>query len=127
MEAREALEKLKLALSVCEKVRATFASFRTKVKEEMPDKPWDFDTDLIFARFSLYEERLRMLNLVFQTADDFAKLEKVELSSDKVGNKGTISLDLLLGCVVSWSSSLWCSFIQHTHHVPAVAADQETL
>jgi len=87
LEPREALDKLKLSLSVCEKVKTHFAAVRVKVKEEQPDKPWDFDTDLIFARFNLYEDRLKMLNAIFQTADDLFKLEKVELSSDKLSQQ----------------------------------------
>ena len=83
LEPREALEKVKQALLVCEKVRTTFSNLRAQVNKES-GKPWEFETDLVFARFNLYEERLKMLLEIFQTADDFAKLEKVELSVEKV-------------------------------------------
>lgn len=104
LEPREALDKLKLSLSVCEKVKAHFAVVRAKVKEQQPEKPWDFDTDLIFARFQLYEDRLKMLNAIFQTADDLFKLEKVELSSDKV----TIDVFVVL-CISAVFLCLGCA------------------
>ncbi len=75
--------KVKVALTVCEKVRKIFGDFRAQVNSA-GGKPWEFETDLVLARFNQYEQRLVMLNNIFQAADDFAKLEKVEISSEKL-------------------------------------------
>ena len=75
---------MKTALAVCEKVRSIFSSLRDQVNQAEGGKPWEFETDLVFARFNQYQQRLNMLLVIFQTADDFAKLEKVELSTEKV-------------------------------------------
>lgn len=71
---------------MCTKVRSLFAATRAEVNAVEGGRPWEFETDLVFARFSMYEARLGMLHVIFQTADDFSKLEKVELSVEKVSN-----------------------------------------
>lgn len=50
-----------------------------KINETYPNIVWSFKTSVIFERLDLYMNRLRNIRDMFDTANDFLKLEKLEI------------------------------------------------
>lgn len=50
-----------------------------KIDETYPNTVWTFKTSVIFERLDLYVNRLKNIRDMFDTANDFLKLEKLEI------------------------------------------------
>ncbi|XP_043279274.1 dynein beta chain, ciliary-like [Venturia canescens] len=76
--------RLDQTLSTGENFRETFESFRDKVGTyfKAPTEPilWTFHQKLVFSRLIKFEERLKEIQQLFEIAEDYLKLEKVEIS-----------------------------------------------
>eukprot|EP00049_Salpingoeca_infusionum_P001275 m.46981 g.46981 ORF g.46981 m.46981 type:complete len:4526 (+) comp10948_c0_seq2:170-13747(+) len=89
-EVQEGIVKPRDALKIIEWVKESYASTRDSINQAAENgdcAPWEFETSLVFARLDTYEARVRMILTVFESALDFFKLEKVEVSGDKLNNQ----------------------------------------
>ncbi len=82
----EALDKVLMTLKIFGKYRAAFREFKAKlpdyfsnVDQQKKPKTWDFQEHLVFKRFDAFVERLNIIKEFFKTAQQFLKLEKVEI------------------------------------------------
>jgi dynein heavy chain len=86
-EPEEGIEKPLTALKVIAAAEAEFDATRQAIfvdSQEGKCNPWAFERQLVFARLDSYKGRIQKLHEVFQTFADFIKLEKVEVSGEKV-------------------------------------------
>eukprot|EP00095_Tigriopus_kingsejongensis_P007513 maker-scaffold103_size370364-snap-gene-1.20 protein:Tk07513 transcript:maker-scaffold103_size370364-snap-gene-1.20-mRNA-1 annotation:"dynein beta ciliary-like" len=83
VEVEEALDKVLITLKIFNKFRAAFREFKGKLseyfKESNKPKTWDFQEHLVFSRFDSFVDRLNIIKEFFKTAQQFLKLEKVEI------------------------------------------------
>ena len=83
VEVEEALDKVILTLKNFGAFRDAFCEFKGKLptyfKEDKKPKTWDFQEHLIFKRFDSFVDRLMIIKEFFRTAQQFLKLEKVEM------------------------------------------------
>lgn len=54
-----------------------------KIKSNQPLLKWSFDSDTVFERLNLYLKRLHDVNEIIVAANDFLKLEKIEIGGIK--------------------------------------------
>lgn len=52
-------------------------------KAETNPIPWSFQTKTIFKRLNLYIQRLNDIRDIFQTANEFSKLDRMEMGGIK--------------------------------------------
>lgn len=83
VEVEEALDKVLVTLKVFSKYRSAFREFKGKLPsyfhEDKKPKTWDFQEHLVFKRFDSFVDRLNIIKEFFKTAQQFLKLEKVEI------------------------------------------------
>ncbi len=83
VEVEEALDKVILTLKVFNSFRSAFREFKAKLpgyfKGDKKPKTWEFQEHLIFKRFDSFVDRLNIVREFFRTAQQFLKLEKVEM------------------------------------------------
>ena len=84
IDSTEAVQRLTLALRVCEEFKSTFYEFRAKSAIECPDNPWQIQVNALFSRLDAFLERCYNLLNLCQTITQFLKLERVDIG----GNKG---------------------------------------
>lgn len=89
-EPDESLAVLGKVISVLEKHRAHFKEYRDKLSSfVLPEKDpimWTFRQKDIFERFDLFMDRLYVIRDIFETANEFYKVEKLELGGLKGRN-----------------------------------------
>ena len=72
-----------VTLKIFNHFRSAFREFKQKLplyfKGETKPKTWEFQEHLIFKRYDSFVERLTIIREFFQTAEQFLKLEKVEI------------------------------------------------
>ena len=83
VEVEEALDKVLVTLKIFNSFRSAFREFKAKlhtyfVGDKKP-KLWEFQEQLIFKRFDSFVDRLDIVKEFFRTAQQFLKLEKVEI------------------------------------------------
>ena len=83
VEVEEALDKVLVTLKIFNSFRSAFREFKGKlhtyfVGDKKP-KLWEFQEQLIFKRFDGFVDRLDIVKEFFRTAQQFLKLEKVEI------------------------------------------------
>jgi dynein heavy chain len=86
-ELEEAVQKPRAALQVIAWVHAAFEATRATVAADSKAgkcSPWEFESQLVFARLDAYAARIQKLADTFAFFLDYAKLEKVEVSGEKV-------------------------------------------
>ncbi|XP_053322781.1 dynein axonemal heavy chain 11 [Spea bombifrons] len=87
-ETEDALEHVQVALGVLRNFKHSFLSHRSKLGTFYRDgkrfKPWDFKSQMVFARYDRFLERLMKIEDIFVTMLEFQRLEKLEFG----GNKG---------------------------------------
>ena len=103
-----------MTLKIFNSFRSAFREFKAKlhtyfVGEKKP-KLWEFQEQLIFKRFDSFVDRLDIVKEFFRTAQQFLKLEKVEIG----GIRGR-ALSSRIGSVheefkVSYNKHIFCSF-----------------
>ena len=83
IEVEEALDKVNISIRNLKEFKTTFQQFKAVVPtyftEEKTPKTWEFQEALIFKRFDDFLERLNTVKDFFLTAQQFLKLEKVEI------------------------------------------------
>ncbi|XP_078721925.1 dynein axonemal heavy chain 11 [Lampetra fluviatilis] len=98
-EVEEGLERVKLAAALLLEFRDEFSRCRDALARPPsppvttvggrpagptgPARPWDFPSQLAFARLDLSLQRLRQIQDVFQTALEFSRLERLEFGGVK--------------------------------------------
>lgn len=86
-ETEEALEHVQIAVNVLKSFKHSFKSHRSNLGSFYGDsnefKPWDFRSQLVFARYDRFLERLMKIEDVLRTTLEFQKLEKLELGGSK--------------------------------------------
>ena len=89
-EVDEGIVKPQQALKVISMTERLLADTRTSINAAA-DKglcpAWKFETNLVTARLEKYKRRVTMVLEVFEHALDFFKLEKVEVSSDRLNEQ----------------------------------------
>ncbi|XP_047143157.1 dynein beta chain, ciliary isoform X1 [Hydra vulgaris] len=89
-ELEESSKKIEIAISMLQEYKIQFENTRNILpsyfKDEQPIKKWEFASDLVFTRYDLFINRLKLVQDIFQTTIEFNKLEKVEIG----GMKGRI-------------------------------------
>ncbi|EDQ88776.1 outer dynein arm heavy chain beta [Monosiga brevicollis MX1] len=89
-ELEEGIKKPQEAINVIEALHHEFDATRTAIHEASQAgkcPSWEFEKPLVFKRIDSYAARLRKLHTVFAAFLDFAKLEKVEVSGDKLNKQ----------------------------------------
>ena len=93
VEVEEALDKVLLTLKIFFAFRDAFTEFKGKLptyfKGDKKPKTWDFQEHLIFKRFDSFVDRLTIIKEFFRTAQQFLKLEKVEMGGIRGKALGT--------------------------------------
>ena len=83
VEVEEALDKVLVTLKIFNSFRSAFREFKAKLHKyftgDKKPKLWEFQEQLIFKRFDSFVERLNIVKEFFRTAQQFLKLEKVEI------------------------------------------------
>ena len=77
------MDKVLVCLKIFNSFRSAFREFKGKlhtyfVGDKKP-KLWEFQEQLIFKRFDSFVDRLDIVKEFFRTAQQFLKLEKVEI------------------------------------------------
>ncbi|UYV64230.1 DNAH9 [Cordylochernes scorpioides] len=95
-ELDESLVKVKSAISVLKHFLAVYQEYRTNLPQILPSQnlhTWEFPDRRVFERFNRFLSRLLLIELCgqefFETADEFLKLEKLELGGIKGRSLGT--------------------------------------
>lgn len=89
-ELEEGCQKPKQALKILQLVMDNFHEARLSILEEAKAgkcNPWEFESTLVFSRMEAYKARLEKIRDVYDFFNDFSKLEKVEVSGDKLNNE----------------------------------------
>jgi len=83
IEVEEALDNVKIAIRNLKEFKTCFQEYKMKIPTyfppDVPPRPWEFQELLVFKRFDSFLERLHIMMEFFNTAVQFAKLEKVEI------------------------------------------------
>ncbi|XP_067892376.1 dynein axonemal heavy chain 11 [Heterodontus francisci] len=87
VEIEEALEKVQLTIHILKSFKNCFHQHRLSISwyysNNMEVKLWDFPTEMVFARFHRFVDRLLKIEELFNTAIEFLKLEKIEIGGSK--------------------------------------------
>ena len=78
-----------LLVQACDSVKRTYEVYAERSSRE--GRPWSLKPDVIFLRIDTYRERNVALSSVTATAQEFSKLEKIEICGSK-GARETIDL-----------------------------------
>ena len=77
------MDKVLVTLKIFNSFRNAFREFKGKLHTyftgEKKPKLWEFQEQLIFKRFDSFVDRLNIVKEFFRTAQQFLKLEKVEI------------------------------------------------
>ena len=83
VEVEEALDKVHISIRNLKEFKTTFQHFKSVVptyfSEDKTPKTWEFQEHLVFQRFDDFLARLGIIEEFFLTAQQFLKLEKVEI------------------------------------------------
>ncbi|KXS10801.1 hypothetical protein M427DRAFT_103173 [Gonapodya prolifera JEL478] len=83
-EPDEASERLKNVQRVCDALKKAYTTYREK--SMTTERPWNFDSRIVFGRLDQFLERVDVIAGLFETIIEFNRLEKVEVG----GTKGKI-------------------------------------
>ena len=81
-EPEEAAERIKTVMKVCQQFKDTYAEYKAKTVDT--ERPWNFDSKLVFSRLDKFLLRVENIMELFDTIIEFNKLEKVEIGGTKV-------------------------------------------
>ena len=83
IEVEEAADKVIRSQKNLKEFKKTFQKYKGKLAtyftEEKKPKTWDFQEVLVFKRFDSFQSRLNIISEFFTTAQQFQKLERVEI------------------------------------------------
>uniref|UniRef100_UPI00398F1A35 dynein axonemal heavy chain 11 n=1 Tax=Pristiophorus japonicus TaxID=55135 RepID=UPI00398F1A35 len=87
VEIEEALERVQLTIHILKSFKNCFQQQRLKISwyynNNMEVKLWDFPSQMVFAHFDRFLDRLLKIEELFTTATEFLKLEKIEIGGSK--------------------------------------------
>ncbi|KAJ3096963.1 hypothetical protein HDU97_005410 [Phlyctochytrium planicorne] len=83
-EPEEAAERIRIVLRVCEAFKQTYYENKAQLAES--ERPWNFDTKIIFGRLDKFIARVQQILDLFDSIIEFNRLEKIEIG----GTKGKI-------------------------------------
>ncbi|XP_069504355.1 dynein axonemal heavy chain 11 [Ambystoma mexicanum] len=87
-ETEDMLERVQTAINVANTFKRSFHHHREKLAMYFPNTatfiPWDFPSNMVFARFGRFIDQLLKIQDIFVTMVEFQKLEKLQFG----GNKG---------------------------------------
>ncbi|XP_014668470.1 PREDICTED: LOW QUALITY PROTEIN: dynein beta chain, ciliary-like [Priapulus caudatus] len=113
-EIDESLQKVTTCLTIFAAFRATYdehkAAIATYFGDDRPAKTWEFAPALVFTRMDKFTERLQTIRILFETAQEFMKLEKVEMG----GIKGR-SLGAQVVCIFEEFQGHYAGFALRTY------------
>ena len=82
-EPDESMEKINQTVRALDAYQSAYAHAKENVKSYFKNgevvKEFDFAPKLVFAKWDLFMERVRIIQDLFQTAAEFLRLEKVEI------------------------------------------------
>ncbi|XP_011822268.1 PREDICTED: dynein heavy chain 17, axonemal [Mandrillus leucophaeus] len=81
-EIEEVLSGISLAVNVLKELYQTYDFCCTNMKLFFKDKepvPWEFPSSLAFSRMNSFSHRIQTIEVLYKTAIEFLKLEKIEL------------------------------------------------
>jgi dynein heavy chain len=83
IEVEEALDKVKVSIRNLKEFKTTFQEYKSRLPtyftEDKTPKYWEFQEHLVFKRYDDFLNRLEIVKEFFLTAQQFLKLEKVEI------------------------------------------------
>ncbi|RXM32245.1 Dynein heavy chain 11, axonemal [Acipenser ruthenus] len=86
-ETEETLEHVQVTVNLFKAFKEAFACHRDRLSSFVPDgmefKPWDFHSQMVFARFDRFLARLLEVEDLFVNILEFQKLEKLEFGGIK--------------------------------------------
>jgi len=86
-EPDESMEKINQTVRALEAYQNSYAHHKTNLKNHFKNgeivKEFDFAPKLVFAKWDLFMERVRIIQDLFHTASEFLRLEKVEIGGLK--------------------------------------------
>ncbi|XP_038934021.1 dynein axonemal heavy chain 11 isoform X4 [Rattus norvegicus] len=89
-EIEDALEKVQVAIGVLRMFQNSFFKYRRGLTSyftgDTEQRPWDFQSHLVFSRFNKFLDRLVKIEDMFVTILEFEKLERLEFG----GSKGAV-------------------------------------
>ena len=82
-EPDESMEKINQTVHALEAYQNAYAHYKANLKNYFKNgemvKEFDFSPKLVFAKWEMFMERVRIIQDLFQTAAEFLRLEKVEI------------------------------------------------
>jgi dynein heavy chain len=82
-EPDESMEKINLTVRALEAYQTAYFHYKANLKGYFKNgevvKEFDFAPKLVFAKWDMFMERVRIIQDLFQTAAEFLRLEKVEI------------------------------------------------
>ena len=82
-EPDESMEKINQTVRALEAYQNSYTQYKNNLKNYFKNgelvKEFDFTPKLVFARWDMFMERVRIIQDLFQTAAEFLRLEKVEI------------------------------------------------
>ncbi|KAJ3191413.1 hypothetical protein HK101_007802 [Irineochytrium annulatum] len=83
-EPEEAAERIRIVLRVCKAFKEVYFENKTQLAES--ERPWNYDTKIVFARLDKFVARVQQILDLFDSIIEFNRLEKIEIG----GTKGKI-------------------------------------
>ncbi len=85
-EPDESMEKINQTVRALEAYQDAYAHYKANLKNYFKNgemvKEFDFSPKLVFAKWDMFMERVRIIQDLFQTAAEFLRLEKVEIGGE---------------------------------------------
>ena len=81
-EPEEAAERLRVVLKVCNSFKSCY--FEYKQQTVNSQRPWNFDSKIVFGRLEKFMVRTQEILNLFDTIMEFLRLEKIEIGGTKV-------------------------------------------
>jgi dynein heavy chain len=81
-EPEESAQRLIMALKTCAAFKTSY--FDCKAQTAHSQRPWNFDSKIIFSRLDKFMDRVQEILNLFDTIMEFLRLEKIEIGSSKV-------------------------------------------
>eukprot|EP00741_Cyanophora_paradoxa_P016051 tig00000042_g15496.t1 len=83
VEPAEAVDRVRLAIRVCQALKDCYDEYREKVAVMVPNNLWRVPHAAVFSRLESFVERCHDILDLAQTTVQFAKLEKLEIGGTK--------------------------------------------
>ncbi|KAI8853660.1 dynein heavy chain and region D6 of dynein motor-domain-containing protein [Chytridium lagenaria] len=99
-EPEEAAERIRIVLRVCEAFKQTYYENKAQLAEN--ERPWNFDTKIVFARLDQFIARVQKILDLFDSIIEFNRLEKIEIG----GTKGKILSSQVAQIFTEFTSAL---------------------